>query len=185
MDECPAYEEIAAMAEVVKSKTKHRPKLAIICGSGLGGLADLVTNPDVIPYSDIPGFPVSTVSGHGGTLKFGILGGKIVLLMSGRVHTYEGYPAWKTTIPVRMMKLLGITTLFLTNAAGGVNPDFKVGDFMVIKDHIDLPGLAGGCVLKGRNDDRYEYGSGSPCGPPLRDKGVWTVLDYRLVYLQL
>ncbi|KAK3591300.1 hypothetical protein CHS0354_004348 [Potamilus streckersoni] len=100
-------------------------------------------------------FPASTVPGHMGKLVFGILRGKTVVLMRGRFHNYEGYPMWKTTIPIRVMKALGVHTLFLTNAAGGLNPDFNVGDIMIIRDHIDLPGLTGECVLRGTNDERF------------------------------
>ncbi|KAJ8308392.1 hypothetical protein KUTeg_013266, partial [Tegillarca granosa] len=107
-------------------RTKHRPKLGIICGSGLGELADRVEDADVFPYSEIPCFPVSTVPGHMGKLVFGNLKGKPVVLMRGRLHSYEG----------------------------GLNPDFNIGDIMIIRDHIDMPGLTGECVLRGKNDER-------------------------------
>ncbi|XP_041352696.1 purine nucleoside phosphorylase-like isoform X2 [Gigantopelta aegis] len=150
-----SYEDIQNMAQNILKRTKHKPLLGIICGSGLGGLADLVDQPDIIPYSTIPDFPVSTVPGHVGKLVFGLLKGKPVVLMRGRFHYYEGYPMWKVAMPVRVMKAMGITTLIVTNAAGGINSTFNRGDIMIIKDHIDLPGLTGECVLIGKNDTRF------------------------------
>lgn len=151
----PSFEEVNSIAQNILGRVKHRPKIGIVCGSGLGGLADDVQDAEILPYSEIPTFPVSTVPGHMGKLVFGILEGKTVVLMRGRLHCYEGYPMWKTTIPIRVMKALGVTTIFLTNAAGGINPDFNVGDMMIIRDHIDLPGLTGECVLRGANDERF------------------------------
>ena len=110
----------------------------IILGSGLGGLADKIENKIVIPYSQIPSFPVSTAIGHKGNLIAGFLGGKYVLGMQGRYHFYEGWTMEQVTMPVRVMKRLGIKYLIVSNAAGGVNPDFKVGDLMLIRDHINL-----------------------------------------------
>ncbi|XP_046571188.1 purine nucleoside phosphorylase-like isoform X2 [Haliotis rubra] len=149
------YEDIERIAQALLARTKHRPVLGIICGSGLGGLADIVEDSDTIPYSEIKDFPVSTVPGHMGYLVFGMLSGKSVVLMRGRFHYYEGYPMWKVAMPVRVMKQMGVKTLFVTNAAGGVNPNYKAGDMMIIKDHIDLPGLTGECVLIGKNDERF------------------------------
>lgn len=151
----PSYEEVHEIAKTLEGKTKYKPKLGIVCGSGLGGLGDLVEEADIIPYDEIPHFPVSTVPGHMGKLVFGKLKGQIVVLMRGRLHCYEGYPMWKTTIPIRVMKALGVETLFLTNAAGGINPEFNTGDIMIIRDHIDFAGLSGECVLRGANDDRF------------------------------
>ncbi len=110
----------------------------IILGSGLGGLADKIENKITIPYSQIPAFPVSTAVGHKGNLIAGVLGGKYVLGMQGRFHYYEGWTMEQVTMPVRIMKRLGIKYLFVSNAAGGVNPGFKVGDLMLIRDHINL-----------------------------------------------
>ncbi|XP_046364335.1 purine nucleoside phosphorylase-like isoform X1 [Haliotis rufescens] len=149
------YEDIQRISQAILTRTRHRPVLGIICGSGLGGLADMVEDSDTIPYSEIKDFPVSTVPGHMGYLVFGTLSGKPVVLMRGRFHYYEGYPMWKVAMPVRVMKQMGVKTLFVTNAAGGINPDYKAGDMMIIKDHIDLPGLTGECVLIGKNDDRF------------------------------
>ncbi len=115
----------------------RRPAVGIVLGSGLGKLADKIENKTVIPYKDIPGFPVSTAVGHKGNFIAGELGGKFVLAMQGRFHYYEGYPMDLVTLPIRVMKVLGIGHLFVSNAAGGVNFDFKVGDLMIIRDHIN------------------------------------------------
>ena len=116
----------------------QKPDAAIILGSGLGKLADKIEDKTVIPYRDIPEFPVSTAVGHKGNFIFGTLGGKKVLAMQGRFHYYEGYNMDTVTIPVRVMKLLGVDTLFVSNAAGACNPDYTVGDLVIIKDHINL-----------------------------------------------
>ncbi len=113
------------------------PKVGIILGSGLGKLADSIINPITIPYSEIPNFSRSTALGHKGNLIFGTIAGKPVCAMQGRFHYYEGYPMEKVTLPVRVMKVLGIEYLFVSNAAGGVNLDYKVGDLMIINDHIN------------------------------------------------
>ncbi|XP_050405327.1 purine nucleoside phosphorylase isoform X2 [Patella vulgata] len=150
-----SYEDIQLIASKVLKQTKHKPSIGIICGSGLGGLADIVQDAETVPYSSIPEFPVATVKGHEGKLVFGYLEGKPVVLMRGRFHYYEGYPMWKVAMPVRVMKAMGISTLIVTNAAGGLNEKFKTGDLMILRDHIDLPGLTGECVLIGKNDDRF------------------------------
>ena len=124
-------------AEYVAAKLDARkPFAGIVLGSGLGKLADQIENQIVIPYKEIPGFPVSTAIGHKGNFIAGELGGKFVIAMQGRFHYYEGYPMELVTLPIRVMKVLGIQYLFVSNAAGGVNFDFKVGDLMIIKDHI-------------------------------------------------
>jgi len=131
-------ERIMKAAEFVAAKLDGRkPFAGIILGSGLGKLADKIENQIIIPYKDIPGFPVSTAIGHKGNFIAGDLGGKFVIAMQGRFHYYEGYPMDLVTLPVRVMKVLGISYLFVSNAAGGVNFDFKVGDLMVITDHIN------------------------------------------------
>lgn len=132
------YEQITNITSFIRSKIKAAPEVGIILGTGLGGLADKIDLETAIEYKDIPGFPVSTVEGHKGRLIFGELGGRRVVAMQGRFHHYEGYSTQQATIPVRVMKLLGIKYLFVSNAAGGVNPEFKVGDLMVITDHINL-----------------------------------------------
>lgn len=131
-------EKIKQTAEFIKTQVGELPKVAIILGTGLG---DLVSHIDVIkeiPYGDIPNFPVSTVEGHSGKLIFGNLGTKYVVAMQGRFHYYEGYDMKQVTFPVRVFKALGVETLFVSNAAGGMNKEFKVGDVMVITDHINL-----------------------------------------------
>ena len=116
----------------------RQPEVGIVLGSGLGSLADSIENPLVLPYSQIPGFPVSTAVGHKGNFIVGTLACKCVIAMQGRFHYYEGYPMTSVTMAVRVMFLLGVRTLFVSNAAGGINPEYHVGDLMIIKDHISL-----------------------------------------------
>jgi len=149
------HEVISQCSDHILARTKHRPKIGIICGSGLGGLADLAEKADIFPYSEIPGFPQSTVEGHVGRLLLGELHGIPVVCMQGRFHSYEGYSLWKTAMPVRVMKLLGVETLLVTNAGGGLNAAFNVGDIMVLKDHINLPGFSCQHPLRGPNDERF------------------------------
>ena len=126
-------------ADYLKEKTGGmKPVAGIVLGSGLGKLAETIENPIVIPYKDIPGFPVSTAVGHKGNFIFGKLGGKEVVAMQGRFHYYEGYPMENVTIGVRVMKTLGVEYLFVSNAAGACNQDYKVGDLIIIRDHINL-----------------------------------------------
>ncbi|MCI7514567.1 MAG: purine-nucleoside phosphorylase [Bacteroidales bacterium] len=130
--------KIHKAADYISEKIGARvPLVGIVLGSGLGCLAEKIENPVVIPYKDIPGFPVSTAVGHKGNFIAGTLGGKFVVAMQGRFHYYEGYPMELVTLPIRVMKVLGISYLFVSNAAGGVNFDFKLGDMMVITDHIN------------------------------------------------
>ncbi|MEM7346699.1 MAG: purine-nucleoside phosphorylase [Chloroflexota bacterium] len=145
------YDMFQEAADYIKSQTRHQPEIGLILGSGLSPLADDITEADYIPYGDIPHFPVSGVHGHAGRLVIGDLGGKSVLVMQGRTHFYEGYSAQQITLPVRVMKLLGVKTLLVTNAAGGVNPGFKAGDLMLITDHINMVGMAGSSPLRGPN----------------------------------
>lgn len=125
-------------ANFLQTKTTHRPQVGLILGSGLGTLADQIEQPVRIPYQQIPHFAQSTAAGHKGNLLFGTLAGKQVVAMQGRFHYYEGYTMQQVTFPVRVMKLLGIHTLLVSNAAGGINPTFRVGDLMLITDHINL-----------------------------------------------
>ncbi len=145
------YDTIKETAQFIRGQIDELPKIAIILGTGLG---DLVSHMEIIRelnYADIPHFPVSTVEGHSGRLIFGTLGDKYVMAMQGRFHYYEGYDMKQVTFPVRVMKELGVDTLFVSNAAGGMNKEFKVGDVMVISDHINLfPENP----LRGRNDER-------------------------------
>jgi purine-nucleoside phosphorylase len=132
--------KIRATSTFIQKATGFKPEIGIILGTGLGGLVNEIEIVQTIKYSDIPNFPVSTVDGHKGQLIFGILGGKNIMAMQGRFHFYEGYDMTEVTFPVRVMKDLGIKTLFVSNASGGLNPDFKVGDVMMIVDHINMFG---------------------------------------------
>ena len=145
-------EEIEEAAAFIRARTRHRPTIGLITGSGLDALADEVTEADAIPYAQIPHFPVATVEGHPGDLVIGRLEGKEVAVKRGRAHFYEGYPMQQVTFPVRVMRALGVETLIVTNAAGGLNPAFKAGDIMLITDHINLVGMAGLNPLHGPND---------------------------------
>ena len=131
-------EKIRQTASFLQARVNDMPDTAIILGTGLGALVDYIEDKQFIPYSEIPNFPISTVEGHSGNLIFGTLGGKRVMAMQGRFHYYEGYDMKQVTFPVRVMKALGINTLFVSNAAGGMNKEFRVGDVMVITDHINL-----------------------------------------------
>ena len=130
--------EIQESAEFIRGIMTIEPETAIILGSGLGGLSKEITGKTCIPYKDIPNFPVSTVEGHSGELIMGYLGEKPVLAMNGRFHFYEGYDLKQVTFPIRVMRELGIKTLFVSNASGGVNPSFEIGDIMIITDHINF-----------------------------------------------
>lgn len=137
--------------QFLKEKSSTTPEIGLILGSGLGVLADEIENPIKVAYDQIPEFPVSTVEGHAGQLVFGTLQGKSVVAMQGRFHFYEGYSLDKVTFPVRVMKELGVTTLVVTNAAGGVNESFQPGDLMIISDHLNF----GQNPLIGPNDTRF------------------------------
>lgn len=134
----------------IRNKTNFQPEFGIILGTGLGGLAKEIQIETAFDYADIPNFPVSTVESHHGRLIFGMLDGKKVVAMQGRFHFYEGYTMEQVTFPVRVLKQLGIKSLFISNASGGLNPDFQVGDIMIIHDHINLlPN-----PLIGKNEDQ-------------------------------
>jgi purine-nucleoside phosphorylase len=146
-------QEIDAAAAAIRQRTAYQPRVGLILGSGLGDLADLVQQPDIIPYSDIPGWPVSTVQGHIGRLVIGKLEGVEVMVQQGRVHYYEGYSMQEVTLPVRVMQRLNVQTLIVTNAAGAINPDYEPGDVMLIRDHIALATMTGINPLRGPNLD--------------------------------
>ncbi len=131
-------ELISETAAYITEKVGEMPKTAIILGTGLGELVKHIDIKVAIPYSEIPNFPVSTVEGHSGRLIFGNLGSKYIMAMQGRFHFYEGYSMKEATFPVRVMNKLGVKTLFVSNAAGGMNPEFRIGDLMIINDHINL-----------------------------------------------
>lgn len=139
-------------AEFILTKTKFKPEIGLILGSGLGAIADQIENAECYNYSEIPNFPVSTVEGHAGKLVIGNFQGKQVVAMQGRFHFYEGYEMNDVTFPVRVMKLLGVKTLIVTNAAGAVNAEFNPGDLMLISDHINLSGRN---PLMGKNLDEF------------------------------
>ncbi|MFW6224173.1 MAG: purine-nucleoside phosphorylase [Bacteroidota bacterium] len=145
------YEKIKQTVEFIKSKTSILPKTGIVLGTGLGNLVEKIETEAEIDYREIPNFPVSTVKGHQGRLIIGRLQGTEVLAMQGRFHFYEGYSMDEVIFPVRVMKFFGIENLILSNASGGMNPDFKVGDLMIINDHINLMGVN---PLMGPNDER-------------------------------
>src|SRR5947209_3050066 len=149
------FEQVLEAVQAVQERTILKPMVALILGSGLGDLATEIAEPTVIPYEEIPHFARSTVVGHAGQLVIGLLENVPVVAMQGRFHLYEGYPLQALTLPVRVMRQLGAHTLIVTNAAGGVNPAYRPGDFMLIRDHINMPGLAGANPLAGPNDERF------------------------------
>ncbi len=140
---------------MLRERTPLAPRVAIILGSGLNGLAESVQEPVIVPFGELPYWPVSTVQGHAGRLVLGRLEGQPVFVMQGRVHFYEGYSMAQVTLPVRVMQRLGIETLIVTNAAGGVNPDYAPGDVMLILDHLNFVGMAGFNPLFGPNLDEF------------------------------
>jgi purine-nucleoside phosphorylase len=151
MSEWITMQEIDEAAAFIQRHTTQRPRVGMILGSGLGGLADVLADAESIPTAEIPHWPVSTVQGHAGRVVIGSLEGQTVLVLQGRSHYYEGYSMQQVTLPVRVMQRLGIETLVVTNAAGAVHPDFQPGDVMLITDHIALIGMAGLNPLRGPN----------------------------------
>ena len=139
----------------LNTRIVDKPLFGVVCGSGLGGLAELVEDPIFIDYSDIPWFAKSTVHGHKGRLVFGKLSGKDVVCMQGRLHPYEGFQPWQISFPIKVMRMLGVELVMVTCAAGGIDPDFSVGDVMIIKDHISFPVMGGFTPLIGPNDERF------------------------------
>ena len=142
-------------ADIIRSRSGHRPRIGLVLGSGLGGLADALESRDVIGSHDLPGWPHSTVEGHSGNLVLGLLEGQTVVAQQGRVHFYEGYTTQQIVFPVRVMIRLGIEILVLTNAAGGLRPDWQTGDLMLLNDHVNLPGMTGANPLTGPNDESF------------------------------
>lgn len=163
MSEYISLFEIDQTTEVIRCKINVQPRVGIILGSGLGTLADSVESATIIPYVDIPLWPVSTVEGHQGRLVIGHLEGEDVLVMQGRAHFYEGYSMAQVGLPVRVMQRLGLEILIVTNAAGAVNPEFEPGEVMLITDHLNLLGMAGESPLRGKNFDEL--------GPRFPDMG--------------
>lgn len=146
--------EIVAAADYIRNQTRHQPKTGLILGSGLNSLADTIESPDIIPTNEIPNWPISTVPGHVGRLVIGNLEGQPVLVLQGRTHFYEGYSMDRVTLPIRVMHALGVRTLIVTNAAGGLNATYEPGDLMLIRDHLNFPGMAGNNPLRGPNDEK-------------------------------
>jgi len=143
------------------------PKIGLVCGSGFGSIAQKLADSVTINYAEIPGFLQSSVAGHSGCLVFGKLCDQDIVCMQGRVHPYEGHTLQECVYPIRVMSVLGVTTLLLTNASGGVNPEYNVGDIMIISDHIFLPGFVGCSPLVGKNDERF--GPRFPAGLDMYD----------------
>ncbi|XP_068168773.1 purine nucleoside phosphorylase 6 isoform X2 [Antennarius striatus] len=165
-----SYEDYEETARWLLDHTDQRPDVAIICGSGLGSLADVLSNKTVFAYKDIPRFPLSTVPGHAGQLVFGKLQGRECVCMQGRFHFYESSNINMVTYPMRVFFLLGVKTVIVTNAAGGLNDSYNTGDIMIIKDHINMPGFAGVNSLCGQNDQRF--GVRFPCMSDAYDKDL-------------
>lgn len=155
MDKFLTLEDYRKAADYVAAHTRHQPSVGLILGSGLNSLAAEVTDSDIIPFADIPHFPVSTVLGHTGRLVIGGLAGHQAIVMQGRAHHYEGYTMDEVTLPIRVMQLLGVEILIVTNAAGAINPAFKAGELMLITDHINLIGMAGNNPLRGPNLEAF------------------------------
>lgn len=146
-------EQIVEAVAVVRQYSELEPAVGLILGSGLGELVEAVAGAKAVPYAEVPHMATSTVLGHAGRFVLGSLAGRPVVVMQGRLHYYEGYTMAQTTFPIRVMRALGATTLIVTNAAGGLNPTFRVGDIMRIVDHINLLGMAGQNPLWGPNDE--------------------------------
>lgn len=146
------FEKVQETVNYIKSKTNFAPEFGVILGSGLGGFTEDIKVEFTLPYNEIPNFPISTVEGHKGALVFGTIGDKKVVAMQGRFHYYEGYDMKEVTFPVRVMKFLGVEKLVVSNASGGVNPFYKVGDIVIIYDHINMMPEH---PLRGKNDERF------------------------------
>ena len=169
--------EFAEAADFIRSRTEHEPTVGLVLGTGLNPLAEEMQGADIIPYREIPHFPVSTVEGHIGQLVIGELEGQEIMIMQGRAHHYEGYSPQHIVLPIRAMQLLGIGVLIVTNAAGGLNPAFKAGDLMLICDHINLIGMAGLNPLRGPNDPEL--------GPRFTDMSQAYDLELRKIALRV
>jgi purine-nucleoside phosphorylase len=144
------YEQAVA---AIRRRTEFQPEIGLVLGSGLGKLADTIQDRVTIPYAEVPGWPQSTVHGHSGQVVIGRLEGHLVFAQQGRAHFYEGYTMQQITFPILVMYYLGVKTLILTNAAGGLNQEFQIGDLMLIEDHINLPGMTGSNPLIGPNEE--------------------------------
>ncbi|MCJ7513239.1 MAG: purine-nucleoside phosphorylase [Anaerolineales bacterium] len=148
-------EEIDRVAAFLRSRLPQSPEVGVVLGSGLGPLADALESSVSIPAQEVPGWPVPTVEGHGGNVVAGRLGARSVIVLQGRAHYYEGHPMSRIGLPIRVMRRLGVETLFVTNAAGAVHPEYQPGDVMLIRDHINLLGMSGLSPLRGPNLDAF------------------------------
>jgi purine-nucleoside phosphorylase len=148
-------QDIDAAAQLIQKKTQIKPKVAVVLGSGLGHISDNLKQKTVIPYKEIPKWPLSTVEGHAGNLAFGVFEKREVVFMQGRIHFYEGYPMQMIGFPIRVFQNLDISTIIMTNAVGAVNQSFEAGDLMIISDHISFLPMSGQNPLIGPNMDRY------------------------------
>ena len=148
-------EDMDRIADEIRGRISVQPVIGLILGSGLGPLSESIQDPTIIPYHELPGWPLSTVEGHAGELIIGKLEGKDVLVMNGRIHFYEGYEMSQVTLPIRVMQRLGIEIVVVTNAAGGINQDFNPGNPMLITDHLNLLGMAGPNPLRGPNLEEF------------------------------
>jgi purine-nucleoside phosphorylase len=155
MSDTITRQQVDEAVAFIRQRTQQQPEIGIVLGSGLGALSEAVEQADIIPYEDIPYFPVSSVLGHAGRMLIGRLEGRTVLVMQGRVHYYEGYSMGQVTFPIRLMQFLGIKMMIVTNAAGGLNTSFKAGDVMLITDQVNLIGMAGQNPLRGPNDESF------------------------------
>jgi purine-nucleoside phosphorylase len=163
-------DQFEAAAAAIRARTHHQPSIGLVLGSGLGGLAEAIAEADVIPAADIPNWPHSTVAGHAGRVVIGRLEGQVVLAQQGRAHYYEGISQQQATLPIRVMQLLGLETVILTNAAGAINADFRPGELMLLTDHINLLGMAGATPLRGPNE--ADFGPRFPDMSQVYDRGL-------------
>lgn len=170
MEKFITLNEIDQAAGYIRQRLTVQPSVGLVLGSGLGGLADAIENPAIIPFNEIPNWPVSTIQGHAARLVIGQLFGVSVFVMQGRVHYYEGYSMDVVTLPIRVMQRLGIPKLILTNAAGAIHPEFNPGDVMLITDHINIIGMSGPNPLRGPN--MSEFGERFPDMSQAYDRGM-------------
>lgn len=150
-----SYENVKIAADYIRTKSDQICPIGIICGSGLGGIGDIITDVTTVPYKDIPGFHSGCVHGHKGNLLLGTLAGKKVVCMQGRMHGYEGIPYSKCAFPIRVMKLLGMEKIIITHAAGSLEQSWNLGDFMVLKDHLNFAMMSANSPLVGPNEDKF------------------------------
>ncbi|KAI3383591.1 hypothetical protein SNEBB_007830 [Seison nebaliae] len=155
MTENGSYDKVKETSEWIKERIDIKPTIGVVCGSGLSNIGDSVKNSKSFPYNEIPNFPQSTVKGHKNQLIFGNIGDKDVMLLQGRFHPYEGYSGWMVTFPIRVMKLMGVETLIVTNASGSVNEKYQVGDVMIQVDYVAFPMFTGLNPLIGPNDEKF------------------------------